>query len=416
MFFSSWLRNRKASRPRRPVARYRPWLEALEDRTVPSQVSLTVTSLVDSGPGTLRAAILTADAGSHSDHFTIGFSVAGAIDLQSSLPDLNNSISIEGPGAGSLTVEQAPLTSFSSAIITVDADQSVSLSGLTIANGSQGGISNWGSLTVQNCTISGNTVPFVAGGGILNTGTLTVQNCTLSGNTADLAGGGISNAGKLTVSASTFSGNSALPGGWGGAIFDGGPLTIEGSTFRGNSAGYGGAIYVDTGETPVVRGSTFSGNSANDEGGGIFNTGVLLTVQGCTLTGNTTVFSFGQGGGIYNIGDLTIQQSTLSGNTAYSGGGIFTSAGTTTIQGSTLTGNTATCGGGIYNGGTATIQQSTLSGNTAGSDGGGIFNAASGTLAVKDSAVFNDLAPLGADIYNLGALTLDDSAVAVIGP
>jgi hypothetical protein len=49
-------------------------LEGLEDRCVPAQVSLTVSSLADAGPGTLRAAILTADAGSHSDKFTIGFS------------------------------------------------------------------------------------------------------------------------------------------------------------------------------------------------------------------------------------------------------------------------------------------------------------------------------------------------------
>jgi hypothetical protein len=46
----------------------------------------------------------------------------------------------------------------------------------------------------------------------------------------------------------------------------------------------------------------------------------------------------------------------------------------------------------------------------------GILNAASGTLAVKDSTVLNNIAPLGADIYNLGALTLDDSTVGVIGP
>jgi hypothetical protein len=43
---------------------------------------LTVSSLADSGPGTLRAAILAADAGSHSDKFTIGFSVTGTIALQ----------------------------------------------------------------------------------------------------------------------------------------------------------------------------------------------------------------------------------------------------------------------------------------------------------------------------------------------
>jgi hypothetical protein len=54
-------------RTRRPSARRsasrRPILEPLKGRTVLSQVRLSVTSLADSGPDTLRAAILTADAG-----------------------------------------------------------------------------------------------------------------------------------------------------------------------------------------------------------------------------------------------------------------------------------------------------------------------------------------------------------------
>jgi hypothetical protein len=235
MFFFSWLRNLKAARPRRPVARCRPRLEALEDRTVPSKVNLTVTSLADSGPGTLRAAILAADAGSHSDQFTIGFSVAGKIDLQSPLPDLNNSISIQGPGASSLTVERAPLATLSSAIIAVDAGESAGLSGFTIANGSAGGISNQGTLMVQNCTVSGNANYYgsYSGGGIYNGGNLTVSASTFSGNSATFTGsGGIFNvSGNLTVSASTFSGNSAGDYGSGGGIFNlSGNLTVSAST------------------------------------------------------------------------------------------------------------------------------------------------------------------------------------------
>ena len=84
---------------------------------------------------------------------------------------------------------------------------------------------------------------------------------------------------------------------------------------------------------------------------------------------------------------------------------------------SSFSGNTASdSGGGIYNLGAATLQQCTLSKNSAGSAGGGIFNGSSGTLTVKDSAVLKNVAPLGADIYNLGALTLNDSTVGVIGP
>ena len=88
MWFSSWLAKRQRAAPsdrRHGSARkrgtYRPRLEGLEDRWLPSQVGLTVTSLADSRTGTLRAAILTADAGSPSEKFTIGFAVTGTIDL-----------------------------------------------------------------------------------------------------------------------------------------------------------------------------------------------------------------------------------------------------------------------------------------------------------------------------------------------
>src|SRR5262249_7379048 len=151
MGFSSWLGKRQRSSPsgrrhRSPGKRptFRPRLEALEDRWLPSQAGLTVNSLADSGPGTLRAAIQAADAGSPSDKCTSGFSVTGTIDLQSPLPDLNNNIAIQGPGASSLTVERAAGFSFTSAILTVDAGQTASLSGLRVANGNEGGIFNNG--------------------------------------------------------------------------------------------------------------------------------------------------------------------------------------------------------------------------------------------------------------------------------
>src|SRR5262245_5818039 len=193
MWFFPWLRIRTSKRSlgwspgfsrlksglqQRPVARrFRPRLEALEDRWLPSQVGLTVTSLADSGPGTLRAAIQSADAGSHTDTYTIGFAVAGTIDLQSSLPDLNNSISIQGPGAASLTIERAAgVSSFAASIVTVDAGQTAGLSALTIANGNVtrggGGITNGGTLTVTNCALLNNSAGI--GGAIFNTGSLTV--------------------------------------------------------------------------------------------------------------------------------------------------------------------------------------------------------------------------------------------------
>ena len=54
------------------------------------------------------------------------------------------------------------------------------------------------------------------------------------------------------------------------------------------------------------------------------------------------------GGGIYNIGTLTVMNSTFSGNSAGGGGGIF-NAGTLTVTNSTFSGDSGSYGGAIYN-------------------------------------------------------------------
>jgi predicted outer membrane repeat protein len=389
-------------------------LEALEDRWLPSQISLPVTSLADPGPGSLRAAILTADAGSHSDKFTIDFAVTGTIDLQSPLPDLNNSIVIQGPGANNLTIERAASASFTSAIITVDRGQTASLSGLTVANGDAGGIFNYGgTLAVSGCTLSGNS----GAGGIVNEGALTVSGCTMSGDSADL-GGGIANlSGTATVANSHFCGNSATEG---GGIYNTASLLVNGSNLSGNSASVrGGGICNDAELT--VSNSSLLVNSASYQGGGIFNSSAGgLTLGSSTLCGNSATY----GGGIFNIADaffgpVTVRDSTFTGNSATEGGGIYTGAVTRLdVRGCTFTASNSASdsGGGIYNLGTATLQDCTLSDNTAGSAGGGIFNGTSGTLTIDDSDVCGDLALLGADLYNLGKATLNDSSVCVIGP
>jgi hypothetical protein len=424
MWFFTWLRNQTPSLPvqgrtlhQSAAVRFYPRLEGLEDRWLPSQLGLTVSSLADSGPGTLRSAILTANAGGHADKFTISFGVTGTIDLQTPLPDLNHSIAIQAPGAASLTVERAAGASFASAIVTVDAGQSASLCGLAIANGSAGGIENDGTLTVVNCAVVNNFAFF--GGGINNLlGTLTVSGSTLSGNSAASGAGGIDNdEGTVTVSGSTLSGNCAAVDG--GAIYNAsGALTVTNSTLEGNSAGFaGGGIINSNGATLTVTGSTLTGNCALF-GGGIWSWGTLI-VASSGFTGNSAT----DGGAIYNRSDrfsrslATVRDSIFTANSAAEGGAIYNEFfGTLTVQGSTLTGNTAgDAGGGLYNLGTTTVQQSTLTGNTAGATGGGAFNGVSGTLAVKDSTVLSNVAPFGADIYNLGALTLDDSTVGVIG-
>src|SRR5207248_2806331 len=78
------------------------------------------------------------------------------------------------------------------------------------------------------------------------------------------------------------------------------------------------------------------------------------------------------------------------------------------IINSTLSGNSATLGGGVYNDGTLTITNSTISGNTASSLGGGVYLHTPHTMSfnntIVDGNTNDDLEGAGADMagdYNL---------------
>ncbi len=113
-----------------------------------------------------------------------------------------------------------------------------------------------------------------------------------------------------------------------------------------------------------------------------------------TVVLNSLTITNGQGGiggGIHNVGTLTLNQCTLAGNSAgANGGGIGNGGnGTLTLNQCTLAGNSARAnGGGIYITGesaTLTLNQCTLAGNTADANGGGLY--ASSSLNLINSIV-----------------------------
>jgi len=139
--------------------------------------------------------------------------------------------------------------------------------------------------------------------------------------------------------------------------------------------------------------------------------GVTADLRGMTVTGGRATEVLGEGGGIYNAGDLTLTNSTVSGNTAYDGGGIHNdSQSMLTVTNSTMSGNSASRGGGIFSWGTVTVINSTVSGNAAYSNGGGVYNGGGGTLTNStvsgNTAVYN-----GGGIESTGALTVTNSTV-----
>lgn len=188
-----------------------------------------------------------------------------------------------------------------------------------------------------------------------------------------------------------------------------GNVTLQNITITGGDYGTGGGLSNWAG-TVTINNSTLSGNSGGFNGGGIYNNNGTLTVNNSTLSNN----SADDGGGIYNwSGTVTVHNSTISGNSADSGsgGGIENGSGTLTLNGSTVSGNSAVDSGGINNGGTATINNSTISGNSVVGVGGGIANA--GTLTISSSTISGNSADDdGGGIINWGTSTLNNSIIA----
>jgi hypothetical protein len=160
------------------------------------------------------------------------------------------------------------------------------------------------------------------------------------------------------------------------AIFSG-AISISGVTIRnGVRAGRGGGIK-NVGSLTLIA-ATVRSNTAG-VGGGIDNedTGILTLINS-TVSGNATQL---EGGGIYNEGTVTLINSTVSGNNAGDGGGIFNTDNPVTLKpssmilaNSTVDSNTATTnGGGIFIERPMTLINSTVSGNNAGQSGGGIY-------------------------------------------
>ena len=174
-----------------------------------------VTTLQDSGTGSLRWAIANAPAGST---ITFDASLHGTLHLTNVL-HISKRLSIRGPGAGYLTMNGNPNNEFG---VDVGPTESVTITGLAFTSSS---LYNAGTLTLINSTTSGNTAltyPSTSstpssgnpnGGGIYNDlgGTLILINSTVSGNYAEASGGGIYNSpnAALTLINSTVSGNLA---------------------------------------------------------------------------------------------------------------------------------------------------------------------------------------------------------------
>ncbi len=419
--------------------------EESDELVLTGAVLALVTNTDDDGPGSLRHLIDNVPA-SGSGPVVIGFDpvvfdAPATITLQSTIV-LGSDHTLRGVTDG----DGAPLVTLDGAnaidrLMSIKDGVTVTLDSLGFARAAQLAITNQGDLTVKNSVVTGNghNVPAgqeTWGGGIFSVlGSLTIEDSIISDNRATLGGGVYAASGTVTITGSTLELNQADKEGAGAYVHADASLAIERSSLLDNHAGEQGGGVGTHGDLVVVN-STFSGNRADTYGGaGInVNLGGKLNMSGSLLHANVGNLN---GGGLFNNGEATIVNSTLTANEAMRGGAIFSSsnaAAVTRLSFSTVAWNSAVTragasgivgGGGIYSTNLVEMNASIVAGNSvpAGHVGPDIYTSAGkqsvshGYNIVGDSADAGLSGPgMGSDEYGVAAGTVLASDLVGYGP
>ncbi len=288
---------------------------------------------------------------------------------------------------------------------------------------------------IQGCTFTSNQAGAAGGGGSGSGGGIrfeqfaapTIRDCVLSNNEADNGGGLSCNGSAGSIENGTFNANRATGAGsanGGGANLDGCTTTLVDCTFEANTAliatvsgtSRAAGAYVRSGSPQFVR-CRFTNNVTGDLGnsaavddrlgGGLFMQTTSATLQDTTISGN----SARSGGGVYIASAFPVfERCVIEGNTVIhpgfvtNGGGVYTINGAPEFRDCTLRNNVANIGhgGGVYNvNGDITLTQCLLVGNRStradalGGWGGGLYSLANG--------VANVVSVIGCDVYGNSA-------------
>ncbi|HXW05577.1 MAG TPA: choice-of-anchor Q domain-containing protein [Vicinamibacterales bacterium] len=220
---------------------------------------------------------------------TLGILPSGPDDETSGDLNVTRGLSLVGAGALS-TVIDANGAVLHSRAVRVEAGE-VTILGLTIRNGQA----------------TSYDLGYTEGGGVYAGpgSNLTLSDCRIHSSVA-LSGGGLhAYIAVVRVEDSEISGNAAQIGG--GLSNVGGSVTIRRSLVDGNRAERGGGLY---------------------EGGGGFLTSSMVIIDSAVVRNRVECPTYSCGGGglkIEGTGGLTLENVTISGNTADLGGGIFRS-------------------------------------------------------------------------------------------
>jgi hypothetical protein len=373
------------------------------------------------GNCTLRAAIMQAN-------FTAGATIivpAGTYKLTRSGYDDNalvgdlditDDVTIQGAGSGVTIIDGNGSVTHDRVFKILSTAQNVTLSGLTIRNGESlsrpsgtvgggglyiegaaqlhlsnvifdsntglngGGVyANFstmgGSIQMDHVVIRSNKVMaggVGAGGGMFaylpsSVSQLTIQDSQIYSNTADGTGGGLfvqgNNQTQWTIKRSQIYSNTAASG---GAIGNFVPLSLSDSNLHDNRASFDGGAMEAFSPYVILR-TTLNANSAGRFGGGVFDlqtdalpagTTEFAHIEQSTLGGNSAQY----GGGIYHDGfisnpsPLVLVNSTVSANTVFrangktgsaDGAGVYVYQGQLQLINSTIAGNRVQLGFGL---------------------------------------------------------------------
>jgi CSLREA domain-containing protein len=410
-----------------------------------------------SGDCTLRAAIMQANfaTGPNTISLPSGLYLITRVGYDDDALvgdlDIKHDLTIQGAGSGATIVDGNGTVTHDRVFKILSTVQNVTLSGMTIRNGESlastvgvigggglyiegggqvhlndvivesntgqngGGIyanfsSMGGSLELNNVIVHANTAiagGVGAGGGVYthlpsSLSQFIVQDSQVYSNTADGTGGGLYVDGNSTthwnILRSEIYSNTAASG---GAIGNFVPLTLSDSSLHDNHATFDGGA-MEAFAPFAMTGTTLGANTAGRFGGGIFS---LQTVS-LPPTGSVQNFAH-------------IMESTLSGNFAQYGGGIYhdgfiVPGSLLTLLNSTVSGNSvalgsgtvapspspSAAGGGIYiYGGQAQLLNTTVANNRVQlgfglhsyiGQGGGLYITASATFTAQNSVIANN--------------------------
>jgi hypothetical protein len=354
----------------------------------PDRGAGVVTTLADSGYGSLRQAIANAHSGD-----TISFFTNGTLRLTSAQLTIGNNLTIVGPGPADLRLDGND----EQRVFRILAGATVKISGLTITNGhapdgtvgtpgtvglNGGGIHNAGVLTLSNCVIvsnragnggagsqasypdsiydGGNGGAGGNGGGIYSLGSLTLISCAVRTNFSGAGGWGGDASGGAVGHLDGNAGGDGGRGGFGGGIYAGGSITLIASAVALNHAGWGGdgARGGDGAELPFPSDGGPGGDGGDSgSGAGVYvQSGGFVSVNNCTIANNRIKLVGHAGSGGSGVGSGSSGANGSDGVEG-SGGGAYVASGTTaTITSSTIVRNRV--GGGIWSVGSLVVTNS----------------------------------------------------------